>query len=841
MSFALRMALRELRGSWRRLIFFFLSLAVGVAAIVAVRSLVGSVRVRLVGESRSLLAADLLIQTNRELDPALRAELETALAGSPVRTRTSSVVTGTMASPVDPARAAVRLVELRGVEPEFPLYGTIVLADGQPYSYALLEDHGAVVAPELLAQLDLRVGERLLLGRQPFTIRAVALREPGRQPGAFSQGPRVLVALRDLRASGLLTFGSRARHQLLMRVDDAAVEPLAARLRPQFATRYVSVRTSRGAAGELDDGLRRTEGYLGLLGFAVLVLGGIGVASVVRVFVQERLKSLAVLKCLGASGAQVLAIDLMQVLVLGLAGAVAGVGLAALALAALPPDFAQALGAEGFGLTREAALQGLAVGFVVALVFALPPLLDARRVRPLLLLREESATPARRTWRALLASLAVLLALVTLAAWQARSWRAGLTVSGGFALMALALHLVAGLLVRATALLGARLRFPWKQALLRLGRPGNQTRPVLLAVGLGAFFVMAVAELQATLLGALALEARPDTPDMFLLDVQADQADGVARLVRAAGRVEPRLVPILRARVTGLRGREVKLEGFEDVRGRGSLAREYVLTLRDHLEANERVIDGRFWDASRAATPEVSIERSLRTRFGIQVGDELRFDVLGRLVTARVTSVREVVWSDLRSGGFMFVFRPGSLDGAPFSFLGFARGPDEARARALLQRDLSAAFPNVSTIDLREALTTVRQLTVAMARAVTVVGGVTLLSGALILLGSVAVTRRRRRYEVAVLRTLGARGRALTALLLGEYFTLGALAGLMGALGALGLCAATCRELLDLSYSPGWGRLALGVLAAAAGVALVGLGASLDVLRRKPLGVLRAE
>jgi putative ABC transport system permease protein len=841
MSFVLRMALRELRGSWRRLLFFFLSLAVGVAAVVGVRSLVGSVRAALLGEARGLLAADLLIQTNRELDPALRAELEAALAGAPVRASTDSIVTGTMARPADPARVAVRLVELRGVEPAFPLHGQIVLADGRPYDAGLLRDHGAIVAPELLAQLDLRVGDALMLGQQAFTIRAVALREPGRQPGAFSLGPRVLVALADLRASGLLTFGSRARHQRLMRVDDAEVEPLAARLRHQFAARYVSVRTLRGAAGEVDSGLQRTEGYLGLVGFAVLVLGGIGVASVVRVFVQERLKSLAVLKCLGASGAQVLAIDLAQVLVLGAAGTVSGVLLAGAALRALPSDFGQALGAQGITLTRAATIQGLVVGCVVALVCALPPLLEARRVKPLLLLREERATPARRTWSALAGTITVALVLVALAAWQAGSWSAGLVASAGFALVALALHLLGGLLVRGTTLLATRLRFPWKQALLRLGRPGNQTRPVLLAVGLGSFFVLAVAELQANLLAALSLEARADAPDMFLLDVQGDQAEGVRRLVQALTGAPPRFLPILRARVTGVRGRSVNLDGFEDVRGRGSLAREYALTERDHLEANERVIAGRFWDSTRAATPEVSIERSLRTRFGIEVGDEVRFDVLGRVVSARVTSVREVIWSDVRSGGFMFVFRPGALDGAPFSFLGLVRGPTQMRDRALLQRDLSTAFPNVSSIDLREALATLRQVTDAISRAVTVVGLVTLLSGVLILLGSVAVTRRRRRYEAAVLRTLGARARALTTLLLAEYAVLGALAGLIGALGALVLGALACRQLLDTSYTPGWERLALGVLGAAVSVACVGLLASLDVLRRKPLGVLRAE
>ncbi len=847
MTFVLRMAWREARASWRRLSLFFLSLSLGVGAMVGVRSLVGGVRGALQREARTLLGGDLLLQTSRALDATQRAALERRLASREwsgvVRERSDAVTTTTMARPADRTEAPARLVELRGVDERFPLYGSVELEGGTPWSPKLLSGGGVLIAPELRAALGLALGDRLALGGQIFTVRGILLQEPGRRPSAFSLGPRALVALEDLRAGGLLAFGSRALHQTVLRVDDAALDELARALNAEFAAHYVSVHTWRASRGRADEGLQRAEGYLSLVGFAILVLGGVGVASVVRVFVQERLPSLAVLKCLGASGRQVLAVDLIQVLLLGLLASLCGLGLAGVALRAIPVDTARALGVAGFGLTPAAAAQGLGVGLTVALLFALPPLLDARRVKPLLLLRHAPA-PAQRDPAKLLAQILLTAGLAGLATWQAGSWQAGALACAGFALVLGASSLTSALLVRAAAVLGQRARFPWRQALLRLGRPGQQTRPVMLAVSLGCFFVLAVLALQSHLLEQFALEQRADAPDLFLVDVQPDQASAVrAQIEQATGRA-PRLLPVVRLRVTAVRGRDVQLMSFEQVRGRGSLGREFVVTWRDHLEPNERLVEGAFFAPGEAApgtAPGVSIERSLRDRYGIRLGDELRFDVLGRALTARVTSVRQVAWSDARNGGFMFVFQPGALRGAPHTLLGFARAPASAEARARLQRELAEAFPNVSTIDLRDVLATLTALAAQVSRAVSAVGALTLVSGILILLGALALTRRERRYEVAVLRTLGARTRALVLLLACEYALLGALAGLVGATLATAFDALATRELLEVAWTPRLGLAASAVALTAAGVGLIGLVASADVLRRKPLGVLRAE
>jgi putative ABC transport system permease protein len=329
---------------------------------------------------------------------------------------------------------------------------------------------------------------------------------------------------------------------------------------------------------------------------------------------------------------------------------------------------------------------------------------------------------------------------------------------------------------------------------------------------------------------------------MFLLDIQPDQADGVRAFLAAANPVSaPRLLPVVRARVTGVQGSRVRLESFEDVRGQGSLAREYVMTYRLGLEANETVIGGTFWEPTSSPDPEVSIEESIHQRFRIDVGDRVRFDVLGRVVEARVSSIRRVEWGDARAGGFMFVFRPGVLEAAPQTSIAVLRGPADPSGRALLQRDVVARFPNVSVIDIRDVARTLQRVLDNVTLAVSTVGLVAMLSGVLILVGSVAMTKFQRLREAAIFKTLGASSRTLATMLAIEYSALGALAGSVGALAGLGLSWVVCRFLLEIPWHPVPLVSAVGLLATTLAVGVVGVLASVDVLRRKPLATLRAE
>jgi putative ABC transport system permease protein len=476
------------------------------------------------------------------------------------------------------------------------------------------------------------------------------------------------------------------------------------------------------------------------------------------------------------------------------------------------------------------------------LLFSIVPLLRVRGVKPSLLLRDENAAPAGTDWTRIGALVLVSAGLVALTAWQAASLKVGLIVCTGFSVLAVALMLAGRLLVHVVSPLANTPSFPLRHAVLHLSRPGNQTRVILLAVGLGAFFIVGVRALQSSLLEQFSTEMTADAPDMFLMDVQRAQADGVRSFLAdpANGAGQFRLIPVLRARVTGVEGRETNLESFEDVRARGSLAREYTITYRERIEPNEAIVDGQFWSGA-SSDPEVSVEQGIHERFQINVGDTVRFDILGRKIDAKVTSIRRVDWKDSRNGGFMFVFRPGVLDNAPQMFISPLKGPIGPEARARFQHDLVARFPNVSVIDFHEILATLQDVMSKVTLAISVVGGLVLFSGALILVGAVAMTKFQRVYEAAVFKTLGANTRTIARMLLFEYGVLGLLAGAVGSLGAVALTWGVSRYALDIPWRLNVAEHVGGVVATAVLVAAIGVLSSLDVLRNKPLLTLRTE
>ena len=843
MTFVVRMALREIRASWQRLLFFFICIAVGVAAIVTIRSVIQSVRAGLSREARTLTGADFVITSDRPFSETVLAAVARERQAGRVTEVVHAMELATMVRPAD-GRAVTKMVELKGVEPRFPLYGTLTLESGV-YTHALLSGGGALVRPELLAQLNLGVGDSIFIGTRPFEIRGVIKEEPGRSVGTFSIGPRVLIDHADVESTGLLSFGSRASRRMLLLMTSKGIPEAERNLLASFANEFVRGRGFWSNADRMGQNLQRAENYLSLVGLVVLILGGIGVSSVTRVFVQQKVRSIAILKCVGGTTRRILAIYMTQVVLLGIAGSVLGVAIAGGVIAGLPKlvgDVSALLQAD-YGLTATAVIQGLAIGLLVSVLFSLVPLLDIRHVKPGLLLRQDAPAAKRFDWLKWIVTAGVAAALVGVASWQAGSLTVGLVLSAGFVAVAVVLHVAGIVLVWAVQPLRYARSFALRHAVLHVGRRGNQTRVILLAVGLGAFFILGVRTLQANLLRDFSIQVGENAPDMFLIDVQPGQRDQVAALLDShnGGAPAPRLIPVLRARVVGVEGQLLNLESFEQVRGRGGLAREFTVTYRPHLEGNEEVIAGQWWDASPSAEPEVSIEEGFLERQRIQVGDRMRFDVLGKVITARVASIRRVQWEDFRAGGFMFVFRPGAFDGAPHTYISTVRGPQDAAERARMQAAVVAQFPNVSIIDLREILTTIRDVVDKVTIGVTVVGGLVLFSGTLILIGAVSMTKFRRVYEAAILKTLGASSRLIAATLLLEYGVLGAIAGTIGAIGAIGLSWAIAKFALELPWEAAPALTIGGIFATAGFVAAVGVLASVDVLRHKPLATLRAE
>ena len=842
MSFIFNLAWRELRASWRRLLFFFLCIGIGVGSIVALRSMIQSLNRAVAGEARALMTADVQAETTRDWPQEALAKVERVARPPLVAARTETVEAPTMLRPADEARAGALMVELKGVERGFPLYGDFRLEDGRPFDFRLVENGGAVVAPLLLERLDLKVGDRVRIGEREFEIRGVSKQEPG-SSGGFRLGPRVFVARADLEAAGLTGFGSRARRKILFKAGEGRLNELVAALRAGVGSNLINVRSYRDSEESLGEQFSRAENYLSLTGLVVLVLGGIGVSSVTRVFVEQKKKTIAVLKCVGATGRRLTAAYLAQVLALGALGSLLGVALAKAALLLVRARFAESLPPNlAYDLQPGAVAQGLGLGLLISLLFSALPLLRIGRIKPNMLLREsEQDAPRRRLdlWRALVAGL-VLAGLLLLTSWQAGSLRVGVFFLGGLGLTALVLYLAAWLLiflVRRARGLGT---FAVRQAVNSMHRPGNQTRVIVLAVGLGAFLVLSVQSLQAGLLDEFDVARRGNLPNMYLIDVQRDQVEGVREIVEGTTGARAELIPTLRARIAAVNGKEVDLEAA-GVRGeRGRLGREYVVTYRPRLEYNETLLAGTFWDETPSDAAEVSIEEGLRGAGGIDLGGTITFDIQGRKIDARVTSVRRVDWRNSRTG-FLVLFRPGALDKAPATFVGAIDGPTTEPERSRFQRAIVDRFPNVSVIDVADIVRGVSRILSNITLAVSFIGGFVFLSGALILVGSIAMTKFQRVYEAAVLKTLGAERRVLLTIMLAEYGLLGLVAGLVGAAAANGLSYAVSRYVFEIDWAFAPLLNLTGVAATVLLVAAVGALSSLDVLTKKPLSILRAQ
>jgi putative ABC transport system permease protein len=514
----------------------------------------------------------------------------------------------------------------------------------------------------------------------------------------------------------------------------------------------------------------------------------------------------------------------------------------------MPASLLSALGVSSIGLTPSAVAQGVTVGLLVSLLFALVPLLEVRHVKPLLLLRVDTTGAARRRdWQSVAASVAVGAALALVAVWQADSVRAGLYVSAGLAAAAGVLYLASRWLVSAATGLGRSRGFVVKHAVVGLSRPGNQTRVILMAVGLGCFFVLGVRAVQTNLLGDLAREVGSNSPDLVLLDVQPDQVARLPSVITPYLRADARIAPLLRGRITAIAGHRVHYDTPDDLRRARQLTREFGLTYRTELEPNERLTAGTFWRTAiepgagpAGADTEVSIEQEVHDRSQVDLGDIIQFDIAGQPLRARVTSIRSVEWGESQNGGFVFVLRPGpAVAQVPHTFIGFLQVRDTAEARGAIQRDLVRALPNISVIDVRDVLSSVREVVGNVSLGITAVGAVTLFGGILILVGAVAMTRFQRLYETAIYRTLGASARLVAALIAAEYGVLGALAGLLGAAGALGLSWVLARYLFEIQWQPPTALLLAGTGITTLGVAAVGLAASADVLVTKPLDRLK--
>jgi putative ABC transport system permease protein len=851
--FVLRMAWRESRASLGRLWMLTASVSVGVAALVAVNSFTDDLRDAVRGQARALLGADLSAGSSAPFSERAEAELARVAQGAAV-----ARVARFQAMAFVPAGTSARLAQVTAVEGGYPFYGAIITAPAAAWE-RLRTERAAVVDEALLQTLAARIGDTLALGDARFTIAGTVVSAPGDVSIQSALGPRVFVPGRYLGETGLLGFGARARYVAYVRLpDDADPRRLADLHRPAFAAERVSLRTVADQGRDLDRSLGRLGRYLGLVALVALLLGGLGTASAAHVLAKRKVETAAALRCLGASGRTVLAVYALQALVLGAIGSLAGVAAGLALQRSLPLLLGDLLPvtAQG-GVSWSAAATGLAVGVWTAGAFALWPLAAIRRVSPLVVLRRAAEDDARVRRDPLRLAIAGALALTVagVAIVQTRDAASGLAFAGGIAVVLAGLWAAAAALrrgLRATA--PGRASFAWRQGVANLFRPANQTTSIVLALGFGAFLLDVIVLVQHNLLRDLRSDTTADRPNLVVFDVQPDQRAEVARLLRDGGAVPRDAVPIVPMRIRSAKGQEAGLSLAVDAarpteRGQGgawALRREYRSTYRDGLGGGETLTAGALWPPGswrgRAPGDEpvpISVEVDLAKELKIAVGDAIVWDVQGVLVRSRVAALREVDWARMEPN-FFVVFPEGTLDGAPQTFATLARAEDAA-ARGRLPRALAEAFPNVSALDLSEVQRAVDGVVDRVAQAVRFISLFSLATGVVVLLGALATSRYQRVREAVLLKTLGASRRQLLAIACVEYVGLGALGALAALLLATGAGWALVRFLFEARFAAPVGALAalsLGVVALTVAVGLLG---SLDVFRRTPLAVLRAE
>jgi putative ABC transport system permease protein len=839
------MAAREVRASPRRLLLLITSVAVGVAALVAINSFTANLRESVRRQAQALLGADLSLESRQPL-PSRAERLIDTLVG---RGAEEARVTNFSAMAYVPRTDGTRLVQVAAIRGGYPFYGQIRTEPDAAWP-ELQGGRHVVVDPSLLTALRARVGDTLALGEARFIISGTVASAPGNVGLRAAFGPRVFIPARFLEETRLLGFGARAEYEAYLRLPAGiSAQAIAEERAPRLRGERVRFRTVADDRERLNETLSRLTGYLGLVALIALLLGGIGVASAVVVFIRQRMETIAVLRCLGATGKRVLAVYAVEAAGMALAGSLVGAAVGVGFQQALPGLLAELLPVDVEATVSWSAIAlGVGMGLWVALVFALFPLLSIRRVPPLAALRRdyESEPRPRDPWRWVV-FVALVASTVGLAAIQVGSLRQGAIFAAGVAAALLVLWAASWALVHvARRWLPSGWPYLWRQGLSNLHRPSNQTVTVVLAIGFGAFLLETLVLVQLNLLQQLRLTGGPARPNLVLFDIQPDQLSAVRRELRDAGLTSAAPVPIVPMRIASVKGRPVRAI-LSDTSGAGGGAgggtgswafrREYRSTYRDTLVASERLTAGTWWEAG--PLPGISVESGLAQELEVGLGDEIVWDVQGIQIPTRVASLREVDWARFEPN-FFVVFEPGSLESAPHTLVTLTR-IEQPAARGAFQRRLAERLPNVTTLDLSVVQEALERLVDRVVLTIRFMAAFTLATGTLVLIGALATSRFQRIREGALLRTLGATRSQLFRIVLAEYFALGAMAAAVAAVLSAAAAWALARWVFEGRFSPQPVPLAMLVTGVVALTVVVGLLNSREVIRRTPLEVLRGE
>ena len=832
----LRLALRMLSRDFRagELTVLFAALLLAVASFGTVGFFADRVKTALTRESNLLLGADVLISGDRPLPDSFAAEaLKRGLATTAVLRFNSMVQRGG-----DNAASAAVLADVKAVAAGYPLRGAVSLtgaSGADPVIATGIPGRGeAWPDARLAARLGVVVGDRIAVGEATLKVSAIVARDPEVSSGLLALGPRLILNLDDVPATNLLQPGNRATWRLLVAdvAQRGALDGFLSWLSPELkpGQRMENVRDLRP---EVRQTLERAERFLGLAALVAVMMAAVAIALAAARYLRRHLDAAAMMRCFGASRRRTLALFVLQFAVLGVAAGAIGIVIALVGAQLLAHLLGgiTATNLPGPGLTP--ALAAFGTGVLLLFGFALPPLAALAGAPPLRVLRRDLPRPRPGGVVAYLLGACVIALLI---GWQAQDAKTGAIMIGG----------IGGLLVAAAlaAWLGIAMlkRLPQRGVTWRFGLANLRRRPLASSLQVGALALGMMALLLLTVVRGDLMEnwrtsLPADAPNHFVINIMPDQAAGVrTALAKAAGR-DTTLYPMVRGRLSAVNGQAVDTTLYADLRARRLAEREFNLSWAADLAKSNRVVAGRWFDGATGPGAGISIEDGIAETLKVKLGDALTFDIAGTPVTAKVTSLRKVAWDSFRPN-FFVLFAPGVLEDLPQTYLGAVRVADEGGSGAWLSA-LVQQYPNVLAIDVGAMIGQVQSIIEQVAKAVEFVFLFTLLGGLLVLQAAIAATQDERRFDAAILRTLGASRAQLNAAQIAEFVVLGALAGLLAAAGATATGYFLSDRVFQIPFAPNPLVWLIGIAGGALAVTIAGWLGTRGTLSQPPLAVIR--
>jgi putative ABC transport system permease protein len=840
---ALGLALREQRNGLRGFYVFIACVALGVAVITGVGALADALRASFERQGEALLGGDAtLSRPHRPAEGEERAWIWK-------QGRVSETAT-MRAMARHPGGTEQALVELKGVDAAYPLIGTVRLSDDLSLDEAIRRQAGAAIDPILLDRLGLKLGDRLSLGRIEVPIAATITAEPDRLTERLTVGPRVLVSLDTMRATGLIEPGSLVGWRYALKLSDPAAQSEAGllglrdRIKQALPEGGFTVRDRRDPSPQVSRTLERLRQFLTLVGLTALLVGGVGVANAVATYIDRRRKVIAAFRSLGATSRTVLWVHLLQVLMIAAIGIVVGISLGFLIPVALTAFVGDALPIKAdLTVSARSLLTAIVYGLLVSLLFTLWPLGRAEQVRAGVLFRDEVAPERVLPRRHIMAlTLATALLLAAFAVLTSEAPRLALYYCLGV-VGVFAVFLWLGSAIAWGARRVARPRQPeLALAIGNLGAPGGLTRSVVLSLGAGLSLLVTVALVDRSIIAELTERLPQESPNYFVLDVKRSEIETLHALVaREAPEGMVREAPMLRGRIVKLGDRAADtVKAPPEVQWvlNGDRGLSYSAT----VPQGSTVVSGKWWPADYAGEPLVSMEAEIAKGLGLKLGDTVTVNVLGRNVTARISNLREVKWESLALN-FVLVFSPNTLSGAPHNLLATISLPKgtSLAAEAKLAQQIGRALPAATAIRVKDAIDAFSAVFNRVMVAVRAAGSVTLMAGALVLAGALATAQRRRIQQAVILKVLGATSRRILLSHLAEYAALAMLTSFIALL--IGTLAAwvTVVRVMDVDFAFSGRAAAEALLAATALVAVFGGFGTWRVLKARPVPYLRSD